>query len=73
MKIRYYLLYLTLFLLPFFSNAQVVINEVYGGGGNFGATFTNDFVELYNNGSTEVNIGGWIVEYYSSTGIVQRH
>ena len=27
---------------------QVVISEVYGGGGNAGATFKNDFIELYN-------------------------
>ncbi|MDR2988236.1 MAG: hypothetical protein LBV34_25710, partial [Nocardiopsaceae bacterium] len=25
-----------------------VINEVYGGGGNSGATLTNDFIELAN-------------------------
>ena len=27
----------------FFMNAQIVINEVYGGGGNSGATLKNDF------------------------------
>ena len=30
---------------------DVVISEVYGGGGNAGATLTNDFIELFNRGS----------------------
>ena len=29
--------------------AQVVISQVYGGGGNSGATLKNDFIELRNN------------------------
>ena len=30
------------------DGSNVVINEVYGGGGNSGAKYTHDFVELYN-------------------------
>ena len=30
------------------SPSGVVISQVYGGGGNAGATHTHDFVELYN-------------------------
>lgn len=41
----------------------VVINEVYGGGGNSGATLKNDFIELYNNGPTAVNLAGWVLQY----------
>lgn len=48
--------------------AQVVINEVYGGGGNAGSTFTNDFIELINKGTTDVDVSGWSVQYKSSTG-----
>ena len=33
------------------SNAQVVISQVYGGGGNTGAQYTHDFVELFNENS----------------------
>ena len=29
-------------------SAPIKISEVYGGGGNAGATYTNDFIELYN-------------------------
>ena len=38
------------------TSSPVVISEVYGGGGNGGATFTNDFIELYNNGTTAVDL-----------------
>ena len=33
-------------------SANIVISQVYGGGGNSGATFKNDFIELYNLGTT---------------------
>ncbi len=49
-------------------STTVVISQVYGGGGNSGATLKNDFVELYNLGSTAVDITGWTVQYASSTG-----
>lgn len=67
MKKLYSLLILTLlFSVTCFS--QVVINEVYGGGGNSGAFYRNDFVELYNNGSSDVDLSGYKVEYFSATG-----
>ena len=50
------------------SQAAVVISQVYGGGGNSGATLTNDFIELFNNGSSTESIGGWSVQYASATG-----
>ena len=30
---------------------DIVISQVYGGGGNSGATLTNDFIELFNRGT----------------------
>ncbi len=50
------------------AGAEVVISEVYGGGGNSGATLTHDYVELYNRSSSPVDITGWSVQYASSTG-----
>src|SRR5215510_7188830 len=47
---------------------DIVISQVYGGGGNSGATFTNDFIELFNRGTMPVNISSWAVQYASSTG-----
>jgi uncharacterized protein len=48
--------------------AQVVISQVYGGGGNSGATLKNDFIELRNNGAAAVSLDGWSVQYASATG-----
>jgi uncharacterized protein len=46
-------------------SSGIVVNEVYGGGGNSGATYTNDFIELANRGSTPVSVDGWSVQYHS--------
>ena len=51
-------------------SADVVISEVYGGGGNSGATWTHDFVELYNNSDAAVDISSWAIQYYSKAGTV---
>jgi 5'-nucleotidase len=48
--------------------AEVVINEVYGGGGNSGAMYKQDFVELYNKSSVDVSLAGWSLQYASATG-----
>lgn len=46
----------------------VVISQIYGGGGNSGATFNHDFVELHNAGPVEVSVEGWSVQYASASG-----
>jgi uncharacterized protein len=45
---------------------DVVISQVYGGGGNSGATLKNDFIELRNNGTAPVDLGSWSVQYISA-------
>jgi predicted extracellular nuclease len=50
------------------ASADVAISQVYGGGGNAGATLTNDFVELRNTSSATVDLTGWSVQYASATG-----
>ncbi|MGP3536580.1 ExeM/NucH family extracellular endonuclease [Microbacterium sp. RD1] len=50
------------------AGADVVINEIYGGGGNSGATHNRDFVELLNTTDRPVNLAGWSVQYASSGG-----
>ncbi len=42
---------------------DVVVAEVYGGGGNTGATLTQDFVELGNAGAAAVDLSGFSVQY----------
>lgn len=46
----------------------VVISQAYGGGGNGGATYKNDFIELFNRSAEAVNISGWSVQYASAAG-----
>jgi hypothetical protein len=50
------------------SSSGIVVSQVYAGGGNSGASFTNDFVELFNAGSSSVSIDGWTVQYASAAG-----
>ena len=47
---------------------QVVISQIYGGGGNTGATLRNDFIELFNRGDSAVTVSGWSVQYASAAG-----
>ena len=64
--------YFSLLLLCFFTywaNAQsVVISQVYGGGGNSGSVYRNDFIELFNPTTNPVSLTGWSVQYASATG-----
>lgn len=46
---------------------KLVISQVFGGGGNAGSPFRNDFIEIFNAGDTPVNLGGWSVQYASAT------
>lgn len=46
----------------------LVINEVYGGGGNSGAPLRNDFIELANRGATSIGLTGYSVQYAAAAG-----
>ncbi len=50
------------------SASGVVLSQVFAGGGNSGAPFTNDFVELFNAGPGAVDLNGWSVQYASASG-----
>src|SRR5690348_9301257 len=47
---------------------NVAISQVYGGGGNTGAPYKNDFVELHNRSTSAISITGWSIQYASATG-----
>ncbi|WP_341227484.1 lamin tail domain-containing protein [uncultured Arcticibacterium sp.] len=49
-------------------NAQILIFELYGGGGNSGATYNNDFVVLYNSGGAPASLNNHSLQYASSSG-----
>lgn len=48
--------------------SHVVISQVYGAGGNSGASYKNDYVEIYNPTASPVDLTNWSVQYASSTG-----
>ena len=47
---------------------HLVISQLYGGGGNSGATFTHDFIEIYNPTGIPFNLAGWSLQYASAAG-----
>jgi predicted extracellular nuclease len=47
---------------------HVVISQYFGGGGNAGAPYKNDFIELYNPTDQDVVLDGWSVQYTSTSG-----
>ena len=51
------------------DTANLVISQVYAGGGNAGAQFTNDFVEIFNHGTTTVSFVAtpYSVQYAGAT------
>lgn len=61
----------SLIALPFTAQAtpspDAVISEVFGGGGNAGASLTNDFIELGNAGDGPFDLTGWSVQYLSGS------
>ncbi len=50
------------------QTSTVVISQIYGGGGNTGATYTHDFIELFNGTASPVSLNGWSVQYASASG-----
>src|SRR4051794_19915114 len=74
MTLKYKLRMVVAFLLaaPYVTGQSgspgIVINQIYGGGGNSGATLRNDFIELFNRGNISISINGWSLQYASATG-----
>jgi len=55
-------------LAPPVTTPNVIITQVYGGGGNTGAPYKSDFIELYNTTAADINIGGWSIQYSAAGG-----
>lgn len=49
------------------TSPGLVISQVYASGGNSGATYANDYVELLNRGSSPVDLSGWTLQYASAS------
>ena len=49
-------------------STNLVISQVYGGGGNANTTLTHDYIELFNRGAGAVSLSGLSLQYASATG-----
>ncbi|MBI5352065.1 MAG: ExeM/NucH family extracellular endonuclease [Chloroflexi bacterium] len=49
-------------------SSSVVISQVYGGGGNSGSVYKNDYIEIFNRGESPISLTGWSVQYASASG-----
>jgi predicted extracellular nuclease len=47
---------------------NLVISQIYGGGGNSGATYTHDYIEIFNRSSVSVSLEGKSLQYASAAG-----
>ncbi len=50
------------------SGSDVVLSQIYGGGGNVGAVYDTDYVELHNRSAHPADVSGWSVQYASAAG-----
>ena len=73
MKRIYLLVLLTALALPLGAasargsgSGSIVVGELYAAGGNSGAAYANDYVELFNRGAGDVAISGWTLQYASA-------
>lgn len=49
-------------------STTLVISQVYGSGGNAGASQPYDFIEVFNRGDDPIDVAGWSVQYASASG-----
>lgn len=50
------------------ASPNLVISQLYGAGGNTGSTiYKNDYIEIFNRGSTAVTLSGWTLQYASAS------
>ena len=50
------------------ASPNLVVSQVYGGGGNTGAPYTHDYIEVFNRGTAAASLDGLSLQYASATG-----
>ncbi len=63
-------LFLVALLAPYaaFAQPKLVISQIYGAGGNAGAVYNRDYVEIFNSGTVTADLTGLSLQYASATG-----
>ena len=51
-----------------FGQGHLLISQIYGGGGNTGAVYSSDYVELYNPTAAAISLSGYSIQYASASG-----
>ena len=51
------------------ANSDIRISQIYSRGGEAGATFQNDYIELFNRGQSNVDINGWSLSIANFAGV----
>lgn len=54
--------------VPNGPSPDLVISQIYGGGGNSGAVYTHDYIEIFNRGTASASLGGKSLQYASAAG-----
>jgi hypothetical protein len=49
------------------GTGSIVVSQAFAAGGNSGASYANDYVELFNRGTSAVSVTGWTLQYASAT------
>ncbi len=48
-------------------NSEIVISQIFGGGGSSANAYKNDFIELFNRGTVTTSLVGWSLQYSTAT------
>lgn len=59
---------LAVIAVPAFAVNDLRISQVYGAGGNSGATYNADYVEIYNAGTSSISLATYSIQYAATTG-----
>ena len=51
-----------------YADNNLVVSQIYGAGGNNGATYNRDFIELFNRSAEPLSLSGLYLHYHSATG-----
>lgn len=63
------LIYSSISIAQSTANSNIRISQIYSRGGEAGATFQNDYVELFNRGQASVDINGWSLNISNFAGV----
>jgi Lamin Tail Domain len=50
------------------ASTDMVVSQLFAGGGNANAPYANDYVELFNRGTASIDLGSWSIQYASASG-----